>query len=60
MVIRPNPQILSAIPAIPSFLSGTPLWHMAGVRKLPTINPGPTTTIVTSRVLHGAILPGVL
>jgi len=55
-MIRPHSRALPAIPAIPTILPGTPLGHVAGVGKLPTVNSGPATAIVASRSLHGAIL----
>jgi hypothetical protein len=55
-VIRPHAGALPAIPATPALLPGTPLRHVAGVGKLPAVNPGPATAIVALRSLHGAIL----
>lgn len=55
-MIRPHSGTLPAIPATPAVLPGAPLRHMAGVGKLPAVNPRPATAIVASRSLHGAIL----
>jgi hypothetical protein len=55
-MIRPHAGALPAIPATPAVLAGAPLGHVAGVGKLPAINPGPATAIVALWSLHGAIL----
>ena len=55
-MIRPHAGALPAIPTTPAVLAGTPLRHVAGVGKLPAVNPGPATAIVALRSLHGAIL----
>jgi hypothetical protein len=55
-MIRPHAGALPAIPATPAVLAGAPLGHVAGVGKLPAVNPGPATAIVALQSLHGAIL----
>jgi len=56
-MFRAKARALPPVGPTATLLPGTPLRHVAGVGKLPTVKTGSATAIVALLGLHGAILP---